>query len=205
MTTRRKYFYALEDDWPPVLTAVEDALDVEYVQERASDDWKFPRFPSWTSLQLSKQPDDLIQKRYMISSPPGAAFREEEWLQRDRDAADPNSRRRPQIMDPPGAVLFDPRGFDPVVSKDIGTPFIDEGWLATGHYDVPGSKAIFDTLVKAMQKRFANYTGTLFGYCAYHRIIEDGWKFGQGGPNDNDEKEWDLARAKLPRSWNAKS
>lgn len=75
----------------------------------------------------------------------------------------------------------------------------------SGHYETPGSKAIFDTLVKAMRKRFANDTGTLFGYAAYHRILEDGWKFGQNGPNDDGGKDRDIARAKLPRAWGPKA
>ena len=109
-------------------------------------------------------------------------------------------------------MLFDPRGYDEdwrsefteqnlkaYLSK-FDAPIIEEGWLATGHYEDEGSKRIFNGLVKAMRRRFASHKGNLFGQTAYARIIEDGWAFGQHGPLNNEEG-WDISEAKKPKLW----
>lgn len=114
-------------------------------------------------------------------------------------AKDPQADLRPQLFDTPGRVLFQPKGHDPYWSTQFGAPFIDEGWVATTFYDDPDTKLIFDTIVKAMQKRFANLKGTLFGPNAYRQITERGWTFGQNGP----EEDQDISAAKKPRMWNA--
>ena len=205
MTIRRKYFYALEEDWPPVLTALEESLTVEYVEECTREDWSNPRYRSWHDLPMDKPRGERFWKRYLIVSPPGMDFPEVQWLRRRAKelGLDPEARSgskyvdRPQLIHHAGTVLFDPCGLERDYSEEHGVPYIEEGWIVTGHYENSVSKKLFDTLLKGMQKRFANYKGTLFGPMAHDKIVNQGWAFGQSGSLN----DWDVSMAKKPKSW----
>ena len=206
MTTRRKYFYALEADWPDVLADLESAVDVEYLNVRVRLDWTFQRYQAWSDLPIKKLQGEIFWHRYLIATPPGIAIKvplqpNEEKGRLSGGSDDPLNGWRPTLEETPGTVLFDPRGYDPEISAAIGEPFIDEGWIATMFYEDKDSKAIYDVLLKAMTKRFANLKGTLFGPNAYREISENGWKYGQGGPLDLG----DLLRARKPTAWKGNS
>lgn len=200
MTTRRKYFYALSTDWAEVLCELESKIAVEYVEELAIKDWSHPRYRTWSDLPPRNPPNRRFPPRYLITSPPGRELGYGPSLREmvirfggNPDALpDVHPEWRPQLEWSAGTVLFDPAG------DGLGQGFIDEGWLCTGHYEDESSKRIFDTVARAMQKRFANLKGTFFGPEAYRKIVEESWHFGQ----DGGQLDWDLSSAKTPKTWN---
>ncbi|MEM7222575.1 MAG: hypothetical protein AAF495_06330 [Pseudomonadota bacterium] len=221
MTSRSKYYYALEEDWPDVLTALEDTVAVEYVPETSDENWTFPRFDTWREVEpIRKKWKTRFWYRYLLV-PPGYKVVEDGTIRSlfahpaaKSEEVDPELRpagnRRPRLMTTPGCVRFDPGGVDEdflvnFEEKDrqeylrrYGTPYIEGGWLVAEDYDHPDTKRIYDVLVRTMQKRFANYKGTLFGPHAFKKIVEESWTFGQHGPLD-----WDITTAKKPRLWQA--
>lgn len=199
MTTRRKYFYAVKEDWADVLDTLEQSLSIEYVQEHAAEDWTFPRFKTWRDWPSLWQPERRSFWRFLIVIPPGREVVSDEGSQEQSARTlgfrtdllpKPHPDRRPQLEQIPGTVLFDPRG----VRSFDGHSNIAEGWMVTGHYEDPDSKRIFDVLVRAMRKRFANYKGCLFGPDAFRKITEERWDFDMA-------EEWDISTAKKPKLW----
>ena len=71
MTGRSKYYYALVEDWPEVLTALEEALDVEYVDAQIRKDWGNDRYQTWRDLPLRKPQSNELWKQFYIMTPSG--------------------------------------------------------------------------------------------------------------------------------------
>ena len=121
MSSRSKYFYAVEEDWPEVLSELDAAVDIEYVEERALDDWTFKKYITWGDLPpLRKTKEQIFGRSFLIVTPPGREFPPGKPVQ----GAHPNWR--PQVMTTPGTVMFDPCGYDESLTEELGAQFIDE-------------------------------------------------------------------------------